>query len=337
MKKNTLDQIASKLKEAKTVLLYPHIIMDGDTLGSSIALCIALRKIGKKAHILVEDEIPSYLLFLEQGYCTYDQNIIDSPDISISIDCSDIERFVMRKDTFLKGKFSICLDHHRTNNYFADMNYIDEFAGATGEIVYDLIKLLEVELDVTMAEAIYTAISTDTGNFQYTNTTKTTHLITADLFDVGIDLEKISVEVYQNIRHEKLKITNAVLNTIEILSDGKADIAYVTQAMLENTGARMEETEGIIETLRNIGGVEISAFLKESKPNEIKVGLRAKTYGDVSLIAQSFGGGGHKKAAGCTLHMSLEEAKQKITAAINTQLGGSDIKGKETTNSVNND
>lgn len=317
---NTLDQIADKLKKAETVLLYPHVIMDGDTLGSSIALCIALRKLGKKAHILIEDEIPSYLLFMEKGYCTFDQNVLDTPDVSISVDCSDIERFVMRKKKFLTGKCSICLDHHRTNNHFADMNYIDEFAGATGEIVYNLIKTMGIGMDVEMAEAIYTAITTDTGNFQYTNTTKTTHLITAELFDVGIDLEKISVEVYQNIRHEKLKILNEVINTIEMLDGGKADIAYVTREMLTKTGALMEETEGIIETLRNISGVEISAFLKETKPGEIKVGLRSKTYGDVSAIAQSFGGGGHIKAAGCTLNTSLEEAKKLISAAITAQL-----------------
>jgi bifunctional oligoribonuclease and PAP phosphatase NrnA len=316
MMKSTLEQIAIKLKEAETILLYPHIIMDGDTLGSSIALCIALRKIGKKAHVLIEDEIPSYLLFMEKDYCTFDQNILDAPDISMSVDCSDIERFIMRKDKFLTGRLSICLDHHRTNNSFADMNYIDSIAGATGEIVFDLIKILGIELDIEMAEAIYTAITTDTGNFQYTNTTKTTHLITAELFDIGIDLEKISVEVYQNIRHEKLKILNEVINTIEMLSDGKADIAYVTQEMLDKTGALMEETEGIIETLRNISGVEISAFLKESKAGEVKVGLRAKTYGDVSVIAQSFGGGGHRKAAGCTLKTSLKEAKELISAAI---------------------
>jgi len=329
MKNNTLEQIAAKLKEAETILLYPHVIMDGDTLGSSIALCIALRKMGKKAHILIEDEIPSYLLFLEKDYCTFDGNILEWPDISISVDCSDIERFVMRKDKFLSGKFSICIDHHKTNNFFADLNYIDPTAAATGEIVYDLVKILEVGLDVEMAEAIYTAITTDTGNFQYTNTTKTTHLITAELFDIGIDLEKISVEVYQNIRHEKLKIMNEVINTIEMLYDGKADIAYVTQDMLEKTGALMEETEGIIETLRNISGVEISAFLKESKPDEIKVGLRSKTYGDVSAIAQIFGGGGHKKAAGCTLYTSLQEAKQKISDAIIAHLAEADRKEKE--------
>lgn len=316
MMKNTLNQIAAELKKANTVLLYPHVIMDGDTLGSSIALCIALRKLGKQAYILIEDDIPGYLMFLEKDYCTYDQEILDRPDISISVDCSDIERFFKRKDKFLTGKKSICLDHHRTNNSFAELNYIDENIAATGEIVFHLINEMGVAVDVEMAEAIYTAITTDTGNFQYTNTTKTTHLIAAELFEIGIDLGKISVEVYQNIRHEKLKLMNEVIDTIEMVCSGKADIAYVTQEMLQKTGALMEETEGIIETLRNISGVEISAFLKENNENEIKVGLRAKTYGDVSVIAQSFGGGGHKKAAGCTIHAPLEEAKKQIIAAV---------------------
>ena len=316
MTNNSLEKIANKLKEAETILLYPHVLMDGDTLGSSIALCIALRKMGKKAYVLIEDDIPGYLLFMEKDYCTSDQNILDAPDISISIDCSDIERFVKRKDKFLTGKLSICIDHHRTNNFFAELNYIDEFVGATGEIIFHLIQAMGTEIDVEMAEALYIAITTDTGNLQYTNTTRTTHLIAAELFDIGIDLEKISVEVYQNIRHEKLKITNEVIGTIEMICNGKADIAYVTQDMLKKTGALMEETEGIIETLRNISGVEISAFLKENKKNEIKVGLRAKTYGDVSAIAQIYGGGGHKKASGCTLYTSLEDAKKQISASI---------------------
>jgi phosphoesterase RecJ-like protein len=330
MMKSTLEQIASKLNEAETVLLYPHIIMDGDTLGSSIALCIALRKKGKKAFILLEDEIPSYLQFLEKDYCTFDEKVLEEPDISISVDCSDIERFFKRKEKFLSGKLSICIDHHRTNKSFADLNYIDENAAATGEILYNLIKIMKIPVDVEMAEAIYTAITTDTGNFQYTNTTKDTHLIAAELFDIGIDLEKISVEIYQNIRHEKLKLLNEVIGTLEMLCDGKADIACVTQKMLKKTGALMEETEGIIETLRNISGVEISAFLKENGPEEIKVGLRSKTYGDVSVIAQFFGGGGHKKAAGCTIRTNLEEAKQQISSAIIKHLEEADRSAKET-------
>ena len=322
MMNNTLNQIASELNKAETILLYPHVLMDGDTLGSSIALCIALRKLGKRAYILIEDDIPGYLAFLEKDYCTFDYHIIENPDISISVDCSDIQRFTKRKEKFLTGKRSICIDHHRTNNYFAEMNYIDANTAATGEIVYQLIKEMGVPIDVEMAEAIYTAIATDTGNFQYTNTTKNTHLITAELFDIGIDLEKISVEVYQNVRHEKLKLMNAVIGTIEMICDGKADIAYVTQEMLEKTGALMEETEGIIELLRNISGVEISVFLKEISENEIKVGFRAKTYEDVSVLAQVFGGGGHKKAAGCTIFAPLEEAKKQVITALQEHLAG---------------
>jgi len=324
MKKNTLEQIGNKLLEANTILLYPHVLMDGDTLGSSVALCKALRSIGKTCFILIEDTIPAYLLFLDKGYCTYDIHVIEQPDVSVAVDCSDIERFVKRHEKFLEGKNNVCLDHHLTNNYFADFNYIDEYAAATGEIIYHLLKVMDIEIDIEIAEAIYTAITTDTGNFQYTNTTKTSHLITAELFDIGIDLERISVELYQNIRHEKIRITNEVLNTTEMLYGGKADIAYVTQDMLKQTGASMDETEGIIESLRNISGVEISAFLKENGENDIKVGFRAKTYGDVAAIAKSFGGGGHRKAAGCTLHTDLKIAKDMISSAIIKQLQKAD-------------
>jgi phosphoesterase RecJ-like protein len=315
-----LKEIANKIKEAKTVLLIPHIIIDGDTLGSSVALCVALRNLGKTAHILIEDEIPSYLRFLDNNYCTYDQRIVDEPDLSIAIDCSDIGRFPLRQEKFLSGKSSINLDHHKTNQLFADLNYVNEDASSTSEVIFELIKLLDVKIDSKIAEGIYTAIITDTGNFQYTNTTKTTHLIAAELFDIGIDLEKISVEIYQNVRFEQIKIACEIFENMEMLFNGKANIAYVTQEMLYKTGALMEETEGVISTLRNIRGVEISAFLKEKQKNEIKVGLRSKTYGDVSIIAQKFGGGGHQKAAGCTLSTSLEEAKKLITAEIITYL-----------------
>ena len=329
MKNDKLKIIINKLLEADKILLYTHVLMDGDTLGSSVALCKALRKEGKKAYILIEDAIPAYLAFLDRDYCTYDCNIIDTPDICISIDCSDIDRFVKRKGKFIEGKLSICVDHHTTNNFFANLNYIDEHASSTGEIIYKILKLMGSEIDVEMAEALYTAITTDTGNFQYTNTTKRTHLIVAKLFDIGIDLEKVSVELYQNIRHEKIKITKEVLNTTKMFCNGKADIAYVTKKMLEKTGATMDETEGIIETLRNISGVEISAFLKENNEKEIKVGFRAKTYGDVAAIAMSFGGGGHKKAAGCTINTSMHEAIELVSNAIEKHLAEADVKEQE--------
>ena len=334
MMNNSLKEIGNQLLKSNTILLYPHVFMDGDTLGSSVALCQVLRKAGKTVFILIEDPVPAYLAFLDQGCCTYDLNVVNQPDVSVAVDCSDIERFVKRRDKFLEGKVSICLDHHLTNHCFADYNYIDNTAAATGEIIYDLIHEMKLKPDVEEAEAIYTALTTDTGNFQYTNTTKRSHLIAADLFDIGIDLEKISVELYQNVRLEKLKITNEVLNTIEMMQNGQAVIAYANQEMLSRTGASMDETEGIIEMLRNISGVEIAAFLKENGPNEIKVSFRSKTYGHVAEIAESFGGGGHRKAAGCTIRTDITSAKEQLKAVIAKQLKETDHQGRKNQNEI---
>lgn len=320
MKNSSLESIATTLLEAEDILVFSHILMDGDTLGSSVALCSALRKIGKRAYILIEDDIPAYLAFLDKNYCTYDDQIITEPDVCIAVDCSDISRLGKRAEKFFQGKTTISLDHHTTNNYYAQYNNVNPDAAATGEVIFKLLKSLNIEFDSEIAEAIYSAISTDTGNFQYTSTTKETHLITAELFDYGINLEKVSVELYQNNRQEKILIMNEALNTMEMLCHGKANIAYVTQAMLDKTKASFDETEGVIETLRNISGVEISVFLKEQGESQTKVSFRAKTYGDVAEIAQKFGGGGHKKAAGCTINAPLKEAVNMIKDALNKQL-----------------
>lgn len=314
-----LKQIADILMNAESVLLFTHINMDGDTVGSAAALCIALRRMGLHAYILIEDEIPSYLDFLNDGYFTNDHGIIAEADVCMAVDCSDLTRIEKRKDAFFKGKHTVCIDHHITNEKFAELNYVEENAAASAEIVYRLLVEMGQKIDYQIAEALYTGIITDTGNFQYSNTTKETHLITAALFDTGIDHNKISIAIYQNIRPEKVRITGRALSTMELFCNGKGNIAYVTGEMLRETGATMDETDGIVEQLRNIMGVEISAFLKEDN-GRIKAGLRAKTNGDVAEIAQQFNGGGHKKAAGCSFDCSLEEAKILLKAAIEKQL-----------------
>lgn len=314
--KNTLSQIAKKLLEAETVLVYPHVLLDGDSLGSSVALCCGLRKIGKDAYILIEDEVPSYLKFLDKDYCISAPDTIISPDISIALDCSDTGRFEKRQGSFKNGKITINVDHHITNHQFADLNYVDVKASSTGEIVFQLLQGMNIEMDSEIVEALYVAIATDTGNFQYTNTTKNTHLIVAELFDIGINLEKISVELYQNIRVEQLNMTHEVLGTIEMFCHGMANIAIATQQMLRESGATMDETEGTIEMLRSIRGIEISCFLKEISENQVKVSFRSKSYGNVAEIAQKFHGGGHKKAAGCTLYKTILEVKTLVMREI---------------------
>lgn len=315
-----LQRIIEQLIAAKRVLIFPHIFMDGDCLGSSVAICNMLRQMGKEAYVLIEDDIPLNLKFLNTKFCTWTKDILMDIDLSLAIDCSDEERLGSRLECFFSAKQTASIDHHVTNQCFAQMNYTDDHAGATGEIIFEVFQRLGngIKMDMVIAEALYTAIVTDTGNFQYTNTTAKTHIIVSKLLEFGIDLEKISVELYQNSRYEKIAMNAAVLNTLEMFCNGKANFAYATQDMYERIGASLDETEGVIENLRNIRGIEISAFFKENKGDEIKVSFRAKTYGDVSKIAQKFGGGGHKKAAGCTLHTSLKEAivlvKEEICA-----------------------
>ena len=175
-------------------------------------------------------------------------------------------------------------------------------------------------MDRDIAESLYAAITTDTGNFQYSNTTVETHLIAAELCALGINPGDISIEIYENARIEKLLLEAAALRTMTTLSGGKGVIAYVTREMLEETGARSDETEGIVQKLRSIAGVEVAALMKETDDGRIKVSMRSKKYVDVAEIAAGFSGGGHVRAAGCTFYCGLTEAFDKLKEKITDSL-----------------
>lgn len=330
MQNNSFSEIGTALLGANRILLFTHVNMDGDTLGSAVALCHGLRQAGKEAWVLVGETIPDDLAFLDQNLCIREIQKDFHPDVCVAVDCSDLGRLGDRSDTFLQASLRICIDHHATNDTgFAQLNFIQKEAAATGELIYCLLTemgngLNQDLIGVSCAEAIYAAIVTDTGNFQYSNTTKHTHQITAALFDKGIDHTKISIELYQNMRAEKLRIQTHILENMEMLCGGKANLAWVDQTMIRQTGAVMDETEGTVEQLRNIRGVEISAFLKEMGQDDVRVSLRAKSWGDVARIASHFGGGGHTKAAGCTIHSTLAHALELIRQEIYSQLQSAD-------------
>ncbi len=317
---NTIKQIAQKLKQAGSVLLFPHVHMDGDALGSAAALTGVLRKQGKTCYILIEDEIAGNLRFLDRDYCTDNQDIIENPDLCVYIDCGDESRIPKRHGKFISGRETMCIDHHRTNSSDTDYAYVDPDAAATGEIIYDLIIAMGAEIDAQTGEALYAAIATDTGNFQYSNCTKKTHEIAAALYDSGMNHSEVCIQIYENVSIGKIRLDNMIMNTLDIFADGRAAMAFVTQQMLEQTGTGMDETEGIVSALRSIKGVEISVFLKEYGPEEIKVSMRAKSYADVAEIAVEFAGGGHTKAAGFTGRGSLEDIKAVARARIEEQL-----------------
>lgn len=321
MKRNaTLKEMGALLEKAGSILIFPHISIDGDALGSSAALCRALRNLGKEAWVLLEEEVPAYIRFLDTEFCTEDKSCIENPDICVCVDCGEESRIPKRADKYYQGQLKMCLDHHLTGsgseyNGLGDYYYTDSEEAAASQIIYKLIKVMGWEITIPMAEALYTGIVTDTGSFQYSNTTPETHMIAADLMALGADHMKTTVEVYQNVSFKKLMMQTKILETLEVFCNGKAAVAYVTQEMLDEVSASLDDTEDAINTIRNIEGVEIAAFLKE-KDGNIKVSMRAKSYARVDEITAKFGGGGHMKAAGCTLDCRMNQAAETIKKEI---------------------
>lgn len=316
MKSNaSLKEIAGILKAAQSILVFTHTNPDGDALGSAAALCRALRKMGKDAWAVFTDHIPEYLHFIDDEYFTWDIDLIKNQDVSICLDCSDCDRFPTLIDKFNDGKTKLCVDHHATADGFGDYYYVDSDAAATCELAYMLMVEMGAEIDKTIAESIYAGINTDTGSFRYSNATSQTHRITAELMEYGIDHTSINVKLYQTIGLAKMRIQAASLDKAEFLYDGKVALGFVTDEMLKKASATVDDADDNVDMLRNIEGVEMAVFLKE-KGDNVKVSMRSKSYANVNEIAASLGGGGHAKAAGCTLEMSMEDAIETMKKAL---------------------
>jgi len=296
------------------VFICSHIQPDGDSLGSTLALAMAIGKIKGKdnVNVIKVDNIPSYFLFLPNVDIIKEQDINQEIELFISLDCSDRERLGVGKEFLAKAKSVINIDHHITNENFGDVNIVIPSSGSTCEIVYKLIKCINVEIDKNIASCLYTGINTDTGRFMYSNTTYETHMIVAELIKTGIDINDINMNIYQNMTLERTKLFLESLNKLELYADNRVGIAIVNQEMLDKTNASMEDSEGIVSFVRDINTIEVACLLKEMSESEVKVSLRSKRLVDVAKISTKFGGGGHIRAAGCTIYESLEVAKKMI-------------------------
>ena len=314
MKNNTLTEIAAILKKAQRILVFPHLNADGDALGSSAALCSGLLKMGKDCRIVLEDSIPANLRFLDRDFTIFHKDAKEAPDVAICVDCSDVERFPKRKKLFYSAATTICIDHHKAIETIADFNHIDSSSAATAELIYLLLRELGHVFDEEEAMAVYTGITTNTGNFLYSNTTARSHAIAREIMKTGMDSNRVNVYVYESESLEKIKLQGQAVAGALSFADGKGILATVTQEDLKETGAHMADTEGIVSTLRSIAGVEVAVLLKEHEKKVIKASLRAKEYCDVQKIAVKYNGGGHVRAAGCTMNMTMEEAKKILLA-----------------------
>ncbi len=317
-----MDKEISKLiSEAGSIAIFPHVSADGDAIGSSLALGLVLRNAGKRVAIYIEENIPNVYSFLPGIELANLHNSADEVmDLNIALDTGDVGRLGTRAEFFFNAPCTINIDHHITNTKFSHLNFVDELSASTGEIIYSLIKEMELEINADIATCLYAAIATDTGGFQYQNTSAETHKITAELLSTGINVGELSQRIFDNTTFEKLKLTQKAIELLELYENAKFAVVVLSLEDIHSIGARDEDCDGIVNIGRSIEGVEVSALIKEKGDNEIRVNLRSKTYVDVSEVAALFEGGGHKRAAGCTIKGSLEDAKSKIINAIKDRL-----------------
>lgn len=292
---NTLSEIVTALKSFETVTIISHIRPDGDTLGSAYALCYALRKCGKNAKVICESEISPRYRFLSQG----EKDINSSPEGAIV--CVDIAAPDMA------GKYSdyaknadIVIDHHGTNPLYGKLNLVDANAAACGEIMLEIVKQL-CPVDKMMAECLYTAISTDTGCFVYANTTSSTHYAAAELISCGIDVASLNKNLFRTKSHAAFEIERRALDSVKYFYDGKIISMKISLDWIKELSACEDDLESISSIPAQIQGVAAAATFREVAKDTYKVSVRTNGQIDGGAVCKSFGGGGHKMAAGCTL------------------------------------
>ncbi|MEN6567847.1 MAG: bifunctional oligoribonuclease/PAP phosphatase NrnA [Veillonellales bacterium] len=309
----SLQSAANLILQAETIVITAHVHPDGDSLGSMLALYQYLEAKGKNVQMLLDDTLPVLYEFLPgiQKIHRSAEPPIDA-DLLVILDASDEER--IGKIGKLVKAAVLNIDHHISNTKFADYWYIDSAAAATGEVILAMLKLMDAQISPDMAVCLYTAIATDCGFFRYANTSAQTLRYAADLVECGVKPHLISE--YVDVRPlSSLLILQKALGTLELYCNGKIAAITISQSLLDDD----DSTEGLVNYPRNIVGVEIAILFKFVEAGVCRISFRSKN-ADVSRLALEFGGGGHIRAAGCTVKGTVEETKRKVIAAAKRQL-----------------
>ena len=317
----SLHGAARFLKKHDNYIILTHASPDGDTLGSGYALYYGLKEIGKSACVICPDVIPAkYSYFAVKT----DHISIDDATV-IAVDVADEGLLGSLRQTFA-GTVKLSIDHHISNTRYAENLLLDAGASAFCEIIYELLVKMRVNINDVTAKALYTGIATDTGCFKYSNVTARTHTITAELFAYNIDAAEINRLMFDTKSKQLLKLEKMVLDTAEYHFDDKCILLCVTDRMQQETGCSGTELEGIAIISRSVEGVLAGITVKQTGDSTFKISLRTFPPLDASEICKSLGGGGHKAAAGVTLEGTLDEVKEKILGAVQSNMEKTDVR-----------
>ncbi|MDX6590134.1 MAG: bifunctional oligoribonuclease and phosphatase NrnA [Solirubrobacterales bacterium] len=323
-----LERVSAELQSRDRFLLTAHEGPDGDALGSLLGMHQMLTQLGKDSVMfLAAKEFP---LPIEYRFLPLEEVFHEAPaDMAdrtvVFLDCGNIDR--MPVDFLITGdNVRINIDHHHDNTRFGDINLVDVEASCTAEIVYDLALLMGARITREMAAALYVGLITDTGKFMYENTNSHTHRVAAELIDAGVDVDDIYRRLYEHVPIEKLRLVSRALDSIQRRCDDRLVLTYITAGDYEATGSGEEMTEGVIDHLRSINGTKVAAVVRDLGDRgraARKVSLRSSDGDvDVSAIARKHGGGGHKRAAGFSTDLELDDIVAFLCDEVSTQLGG---------------
>ncbi len=308
----TRNDAARFLLEQDDYVILTHRRPDGDTIGSAAVLCRALRQMGKTAHILKNNEITEKYTHLHDGL-TCDAAAPTDTLVCVDVAAPDL---LPAQWEYLRGWIALRIDHHASATSFTENELIDPTAGACGDILYDVLRLLSVRLDKPMAEALYTAVSTDTGCFRYANTTAHSYEVAAACAHAGGDLHSINQSIFDTNSLARLRMQGWIVENIRLYRGGTVAVCALPLDVEQAIGVTEDDMENISGFPRSIEGVKAAATLRQSNDGTVKLSVRALPGYDAAAVCAKFGGGGHKGAAGATLHLSLEEAAVAVVNAM---------------------
>lgn len=307
----TIKKIIKKIKTSKTFLITSHMNVEGDALGSTLAMYILLRHLKKKVYVYLNDRLPYVYKFLPFSKVIKNTFIPRYFDAAVVLDCSDSSRAGRVKDSFSYAKCIINIDHHISNTSFGDLNWVDPKASSVCQMLYRLCKRMGI-IDRNIARCLYTGISTDTGNFTYSISNSETHRTIASLVKYNIKPNKIYENIHSACSADDIKFISGLMNTIKL--DPSKKICWITASNWKEKD--FDLTEVIFSILRLIKDVEVFLIFKKVAHGKVRVNFRSRHYVDVNRIAKFFGGGGHKRASGTTIDGSLSNVEKNVISFV---------------------
>ena len=311
-------QIAQIMRTKQRFAVLSHVRPDGDALGSQLAMALTLKKLGKDVRVWNEDGMLEKYSFLPRAeLLTRPPANKENVDVVIALDTAIQNRMGTALEAVGSSEICINIDHHPSNPRYGDLVYVDPTSPATGQILFELLKAGNFPLDSDIAENLFVAISTDTGSFQYSNTTARTFEITAELVRAGVNVGQVSQKLYENYPRRRVELLRELLRTMRFDKTGRVGCFSLSLKTAAELGVLPEDNEGLIDHLRAIRGVVVAAFFEELPDGKVRVSMRSKNDKvDVCAICQKFGGGGHTLAAGARVRGTLAEVEERVLGAI---------------------